>query len=255
MSAGAFMAAGCKPAATSTSVDGYSGLDNSNYFTSANVAPGGAGSNFLAVMFTILNQTGSATRCLASRNDVITNQGLRIKSLTTNATLNCDAYNAANTLITSGSFTIAAAQLNKISVAFAMYDSTVSKLRLIVNRTEVGTGTACTGFAVNTGGFDPNVYLGTNNNQNQPCGTNVRIHGAYWGATSSGAPSLANIQTWFDSVKSANSFVSLAGVTANMVEEDYWMLTSLSNGGSIPNAGAMTLVGAASPGTTTGYNW
>lgn len=253
------MAAPCKPATSAPAlpVTGVADITTSNYYGSAAATPGSAtGGSWIAALFTVINQSVNATKTLVSGLEIPSNQGMRLRVFGANATLNCDAYNGSGALISGAtSFTIAAGQVGKISMAIASADRSTNKLRLFVNRNEIGVGASLVGFNANSA---YGIVSGVDYVDGQASGSSLRIHGVYWGSSSSANLSLANAQSYFDAVKAANSLVNISGV-ADIVQEDWWMLTgagSVANGGSIGAAGAQNLsFGSLTVATTTGYNW
>lgn len=182
---------------------GYSGLSNSVFASTAN--PGGVagiGTGFWgAALFRIDASGSSTTRYIVARSTGGP-LGWLIRTLTTNATLMFGAVNGAAALVSSPTYAVQASDIGKVHLAVGVHDG--SNVRLYVARAEVGSGTPITGYTAAT----TLTRMGAN-----PAGSNGATNMTIFGwAGGHAVPTLAQVQAYFDAVKSARRIVAMPGV-------------------------------------------
>lgn len=202
--------------------------------------PGDDAGFWVALMFRVGTQAvASATRQLARRGGGGTG-GWMFYTTGTLGTLYFTANTAASQVL-SPPYTIAAGDVGKIHIAVGVMDG--SAVRLYTKRLEVGSGTA---FPGTYAALADATSLGRTTAASL---TDVTMFGLSGGH---GVPALADIQSFYDTVKSGQSFdVAMPGSYTN---ERRWVCSSattltdsLGSGDSMTVSGSLSTVSEAAP--------
>jgi hypothetical protein len=189
-------------------VYGISGWTAANYYETA--SPGGiagvdTGFGVWGLIRVDSQAVASATRRIFNRSSSSAT-GWFVRTGTTNATLVFGAASGAGVGTTAPAYTITAGDVGKVIGFVGVHDG--SNLRLYVNRVEVGSGTAITGYTPQSTA----TRIGARNTGLEPA-DNITILGCAGGH---GVPSLAEVQALFDLMKSSCDVRSISGKTSSL---------------------------------------
>lgn len=191
-------------------------LSTSNYYRGVSGEGLAGGTSMWAATLFILDSTPVGSDYLHMRGQAAV-RGWRLYVTSANRTL-FSIVNGVGTNVTSPN--VGSVPTAQVSGVVGTYDG--ATVRCYLNRAQLGSGTAATGYTAPNAG---DLYaIGVRSNATSPFDTG-KILGTCGGT---GVPSLANIQSWFDNAKTAKDVVDMVGATTTH------MFSVRENGRTIP---------------------
>ena len=216
-------------------ITGATSFDGSNYFSTASGIAGVDTGFWVAVLFMLNSTASSTTRYLGRTTSA--SAGWFLQTLTTHGSLRFLATAADTTQKIAPVYTVQASDYGKLMMAVGVHEGAANVVKLYVNRAQVGTSTACTGYTAPTA-----------TNRIGDTFSSGHIFGAAGGH---GVPALADIQAYFDAVKSARQMVAMSGVTTGRV----WRCDRASTLTDVVGGSATMTVTGALTTTRQPYAW
>lgn len=187
---------------------GAEAFTDADYYEAAAGGVGDAAGFWATVVLTPTALGASATRVLLSTASV--GRGWDIRTGGSNATLSVSFIDGAGTQRSSGAGVLGAAAVGKTHLFTFGWEASTAKLRVYLNRAEIGTGTTATGHVAGLG----SVRLGRSMFASLPA-PDLRAYGF---ALGNGAPTLAQVQAHHDAILAADGRIqALAGLTTTML--------------------------------------
>jgi hypothetical protein len=211
---------------TSMTMYGIDDLNDSNYYSTP-VSGGidgitGSGNFWVTTILNIDSQAvASQNRYLLNVGQVLT--GWALRTVGTNSTMQFLTYNNAGVTIASPSYTITSTDVNKMLIATCVHSGDF--VRLYINGTQVGTGTA------NSNGYRQAAHImliGRYQGTTISVSGSVRIFGLCGGSGS--VPSDSQILAQYEAIKTAGDIVGINGITGHLYSVKY----DAVNSGSVP---------------------
>lgn len=239
------------PSPAAAGLAGIDGFTTADYYRTA--IPGGFGqvnstSYWFAVLFTITSQASSATRYIVSRSTQGSNLGYILRTTGFNDTLNFVHYNTLVGPVLSPNYTLTAGNVNKLQMAFCVFDAAGPDIYFYVNNANLGSS-----FTQSPPSYSQangqGLFIGRRSDLAGSPASGVRVHGVIGGT---GAPNAATALAYFPLVKTALGILPDSGG----VETGLWRMQAAD--ATIPtivgSLGSLTKVGAPTLGVTP-YNW
>jgi hypothetical protein len=234
----------------SMTVYGLDDLNDSNYYWSAvsGAIDGitGSGNFWVTCMFSVDSQAVTSQNRYMLNHGIANTSGWYMRTLGQNGTLSFAIHDNNAVARTAPSYTIQAADVNKVIVATGYHS--VTGVHLNVNGADVGSNTITNGYRESNSSMFIGRYLGSTVSLSGA----VKVYGVCGGSGS--FPTSEELVAQYEAIKAAGDIVGIPGKTHHL----YSIKTDAVNSGSVPGiisdqVGTSSLSKVGSPSLVVDY--